>query len=67
MWDSAIWHVNGYVCVDPLLTVDTARRFPRIDNLDDKHTSMTGQHWTDVKPCVDNTNYGHTATDGQHT
>ena len=32
--------------VDPLLTVGTARRVPRVDTTDDGQTSAAGQHWT---------------------
>ena len=33
-------------CVDPLLTVGTARRVPRVDNMDDGQTATSGQDWT---------------------
>ena len=36
--------------VDPLLTVGTARRVPRVGNTDDRKTAAAGQHWTGVKP-----------------
>ena len=32
--------------VDPLLTVGTARRVPRVENMDDRQTAAAGQHWT---------------------
>ena len=54
-------------CVDPLLTVGTLQRVPRIDNMDDSQTAAAGQHWTGIKPCVDNTDDRQTATAGQHT
>ena len=34
------------VNVDPLITVGTARRVPRVDNTDDGQTAAAGQHWT---------------------
>ena len=33
-------------CVDPLLTVDTARWVPRVNNTDEVQTAAAGQHWT---------------------
>ena len=33
-------------CVDPLLTVGTARWVPRVDDTDDGQTAAAGQHWT---------------------
>ena len=37
-------------CVDPLLTVGTVRRVPRVDNMDDRHIAEAGHHWTGVEP-----------------
>ena len=37
-------------CVDPLLTVGTARRVSQVDNTDDRHTAADRQHWMGVKP-----------------
>ena len=36
--------------VDPLLTVGTARRVPRVGNTDDRQTAAAGQHWKGVDP-----------------
>ena len=36
--------------VDPLLTLGTVRRVPRIDNTDERQTATAGQHWTGVHP-----------------
>ena len=33
-------------CVNTLLTVGTARRFPRVNNTDEGQTAAAGQHWT---------------------
>ena len=47
-----ITKVNGHTrvdvedAVDPLLTVGTAWRVPRVDNTDDRQTSAAEQHWT---------------------
>ena len=35
-------------CVDPLLTVGTTRRVPRVGNKDDRQTAAAGQHWMGV-------------------
>ena len=40
-------------CVDPPLTVGTARRVPRVDITDDRQTAAAGQHWTGVEPLKD--------------
>ena len=37
-----------YSIVDPLLTVSTARRVPRVNNTDEVQTAAAGQHWTDA-------------------
>ena len=34
--------------VDPLLTVGTARRVPRVNNTDEGQTAAGRQHWTDA-------------------
>ena len=33
-------------CVDPLVTVGTVRRVPRVNNPDEGQTAAAGQHWT---------------------
>ena len=33
-------------CVDPLITVGTARKVPRVENTDDRQTAAAGHHWT---------------------
>ena len=33
-------------CVDPRLTVGTARKVPHVDNTDDRQTVAAGKHWT---------------------
>ena len=38
--------INLQGCVDPLLTVGTARRVLYVDNTDDRQTAVAGQHWT---------------------
>ena len=37
-------NLQGFV--DPLLTVGTARRVPRVNNTDEGQTAAAGQHWT---------------------
>ena len=37
-------------CVDPLLTLGTAWRVPRVGNTDDSQTVASGQHWMGVEP-----------------
>ena len=32
--------------VDPLLTIGTARRVPRVDNTDDRQIAAARKHWT---------------------
>ena len=38
------------MCVDPLLTVGTARRVPCVGNTDDRQTAAARQHWAGVEP-----------------
>ena len=51
-----ITKVNGHKrvdaedAVDPLLTVGTAWRVPRVDNTDERHTAAARQNWTGVEP-----------------
>ena len=33
-------------CVDPRLTLGTARKVPCVDNTDDRQIAATGQYWT---------------------
>ena len=36
-------------CVDPLITVGTARQVPCLGNTDYRQKAATGQHWTGVE------------------
>ena len=39
-------HEVEVMVVDPLLTVGTVRRVPRVNNMDEVQTAAAGQHWT---------------------
>ena len=38
--------LSSWAAVDPLLTVGTARRVPRVNNTDEGQTAAAGQRWT---------------------